>query len=141
MSKLHNLIMVVEDEGLLLQAVGKKLQREGFEVLLCARANQAVDYLKSMDDLPDLIWLDYYLTDTTGLEFMDIINQNEQWKKIPVIVVSNSASDQKVEALLKKGVKRHILKADYRLDEIVEIIKSYLIKPQEKKDKVNQTNS
>jgi len=123
--------MVIEDEALLLQAIGKKLQREGFEVLLCTKVSQAVDYLKTMGDLPDLIWLDYYLTDTTGLAFMDIINQNEKWKNIPVIVVSNSASDQKVQALLKRGVKRHILKADYRLDEITKIIKSYLVAPQE----------
>jgi len=130
MSQLKNLIMVVEDEAMLLQAIGKKLQREGFEVLLCTKAGQAIDYLKSMEDLPDVIWLDYYLTDTNGLEFMDLINQNEKWKKIPVVVVSNSASDQKVQALLKKGVKKHILKADYRLDEIAKIIKTYIGNPQ-----------
>lgn len=130
MSSLKNLIMVVEDESLLLQAIGKKLQREGYEVLMCTHAVQAIDYLKSLEDLPDLIWLDYYLTDMNGLEFMDLINQNDKWKKIPVIVVSNSASEQKVQALIKKGIKRHILKADYRLDEIVKIIESYVKKSQ-----------
>ena len=45
-----------------------------------------------------------------------------------MIVVSNSASEQKVAALMKKGVKKHILKADYRLDEIVKIIESFLKK-------------
>lgn len=132
MSSLKNLIMVVEDEALLLQAIGKKLKREGFEVLMCTKAAQALDYLKNLEDLPDIIWLDYYLGDTTGLQFMDYINENENWKNIPVIVVSNSASDQKVAALLKKGIKKHILKADYRLDEIVKIIKSYIGKGGEK---------
>jgi len=129
MSNLNNLIMVVEDESLLLEAIGKKLQREGYEVLLCTSAGQAVDYLKNMkENLPDVIWLDYYLTDMNGLEFMDLLGKNENWKRIPVIVVSNSASEQKVAALMKKGVKKHILKADYRLDEIVKIIESYLKK-------------
>ena len=129
MSNLNNLIMVVEDESLLLEAIGKKLQREGYDVLLCTSAGQAVDYLKNMkENLPDVIWLDYYLTDMNGLEFMDLLGKNENWKRIPVIVVSNSASEQKVAALLKKGVKKHILKADYRLDEIVKIIESYLKK-------------
>ncbi|KKQ57045.1 MAG: Response regulator receiver protein [Candidatus Woesebacteria bacterium GW2011_GWC1_38_13] len=121
--------MVVEDESLLLEAIGKKLQREGYDVLLCTSAGQAVDYLKNMkENLPDVIWLDYYLTDMNGLEFMDLLGKNENWKRIPVIVVSNSASEQKVAALMKKGVKKHILKADYRLDEIVKIIESYLKK-------------
>ena len=129
MSNLNNLIMVVEDESLLLEAIGKKLQREGYEVLLCTSAGQAVDYLKNMkENLPDVIWLDYYLTDMNGLEFMDLLGKNENWKRIPVIVVSNSASEQKVAALMKKGVKKHILKADYRLDEIVKIIESFLKK-------------
>ncbi|KKQ50300.1 MAG: Response regulator receiver protein [Candidatus Woesebacteria bacterium GW2011_GWD1_38_10] len=129
MSNLNNLIMVVEDESLLLEAIGKKLQREGYDVLLCTSAGQAVDYLKNMkENLPDVIWLDYYLTDMNGLEFMDLLGKNENWKRIPVIVVSNSASEQKVAALMKKGVKKHILKADYRLDEIVKIIESYLKK-------------
>ncbi len=128
MSDLKNLIMVIEDESLLLQAIGKKLKREGFEVLMCTRAGQAIDYLKTLGDLPDLIWLDYYLTDMNGGEFVDLLNRNDKWRLIPVIVVSNSASDQKVQLLLKKGVKRHILKADYRLDQIIDIIKSYLNK-------------
>ena len=129
MSNLNNLIMVVEDESLLLEAIGKKLQREGYDVLLCTSAGQAVDYLKNMkENLPDVIWLDYFLTDMNGLEFMGLLGKNENWKRIPVIVVSNSASEQKVAALMKKGVKKHILKADYRLDEIVKIIESYLKK-------------
>jgi len=129
MSNLNNLIMVVEDESLLLEAIGKKLQREGYDVLLCTSAGQAVDYLKNMkENLPDVIWLDYYLTDMNGLEFMDLLGKNENWKRIPVIIVSNSASEQKVASLLKKGVKKHILKADYRLDEIVKIIESFLKK-------------
>jgi CheY-like chemotaxis protein len=128
MSTLNNLIMVVEDESMLLQAIGTKLKRVGYEVIMCTKVDQAIDYLKNLSDLPDLIWLDYYLENSNGLQFMDLINQNEKWKKIPVIVVSNSATDQKVQALLKKGVKRHILKADYRLDEIVKIIRSYIKK-------------
>ena len=126
MSMMGNLIMVVEDESLLLQAIGKKLQREGFDVLMCTHAGQAIDYLKTLEDLPDVIWLDYYLPDMNGGDFLDVVGKNDKWKNIPVVVVSNSASDLKVKSLLAKGAKKHLLKADYRLDEIVKIIKSYI---------------
>ncbi len=126
MENVNKLIMVVEDESLLLEAIGKKLKRDGYDVLLCTHAKQAIDYLSNLEEMPGLIWLDYYLPDMNGADFMDLINKNDKWKKIPVIVVSNSASEQKVSALLKKGVKRHILKADHRLDEIVKIIDPYI---------------
>lgn len=125
MSQLGNVVMVIEDEELLLQAITKKLKNSGFETVSCTTAKQALEYLDTLNELPDVIWLDYYLKDMNGLEFMDRINQNPSWTKIPVVVVSNSASPQKVEAMLKKGAKKYLLKADYRLEDIVAIIKEF----------------
>jgi DNA-binding response OmpR family regulator len=112
-------ILVIEDEPLLLQAIAKKLQRLGMEAVTCTKTKQAFDYLKNLPKLPDVIWLDYYLQDSTGLEFMTELKKNKEWENIPVIVVSNSASDKKVHSLLALGVKKYLLKAEYRLDEIV----------------------
>jgi len=118
--------MVIEDETLLLQAITKKLLLNDIEVISCVRGKQAFDYLENIKRLPDAIWLDYYLGDMNGLDFVRALQKNSKWSQIPVVVVSNSASSQKVEAMKKLGVKRYLLKADYRLDEIVNIMKSYL---------------
>jgi len=119
-------IMVVEDETLLLQAITKKLKLSGMDVLSCASGQQAVDYLNSLDELPDAIWLDYYLKDMNGLAFMQQLKQNEKWANIPVIVVSNSASPDKVNNMLALGAKKYLLKADYRLDEIIGMIRDFI---------------
>lgn len=116
-------IIVIEDEELLLQAIVKKLSSSGFETLSCTTARQAIDYLKSIKEIPDAIWLDYYLPDMNGIEFMHELKKNKKWAKIPVIVVSNSASAQKKNAMLALGVKKYVLKAKYRLDDIIDIIK------------------
>jgi CheY-like chemotaxis protein len=115
-------IMVIEDEEMLLQAIVKKLNSSGFKTLSCSSAKQAIDYLGSIQELPDAIWLDYYLPDMNGIEFMNKLKKNKDWEKIPVVVVSNSASDEKRNAMLAFGVKRYILKAKYRLDDIISII-------------------
>lgn len=117
--------MVIEDESLLLQAITKKLKASGYETVSCTNAKQAIEYLENMDQLPDLIWLDFYLKDMNGMEFMDKLNKNEQWKNVPVVVVSNSASKQKVDQMLSKGVKEYVLKAEHTLDDLVGIIKRY----------------
>jgi DNA-binding response OmpR family regulator len=115
--------MVVEDEELLLQAITHKLKKSEISVLSCASGAQAFDYLESVTKLPDAIWLDYYLQDTNGLAFMERLKKNDAWKNIPVLVVSNSASPEKVYHMLALGVRKYILKADYRLDEIIDLIR------------------
>lgn len=126
MSKQNPTIMVVEDEVLLLQAITKKLKLSNMDVLSCASGQQAVDYLNNLDELPDAVWLDYYLKDMNGLAFMQELKANPKWIDIPVIVVSNSASPDKVHNMLALGAKKYILKAEYRLDEIIEMIRDFI---------------
>jgi CheY-like chemotaxis protein len=115
-------IMVVEDEELLLQAITKKIKLSNVDVLSCSSGKQAIDYLKNMDKLPDAVWLDYYLKDMNGLVFMQTLKNNPKWENIPVVVVSNSASPEKVESMLALGAKKYILKAEYRLTDIIKMI-------------------
>lgn len=126
MSKQNPTIMVVEDEVLLLQAITKKLKLSNIDVLSCSSGQQAIDYLESLDELPDAIWLDYYLKDMNGLAFMQAVKANAKWAEIPVIVVSNSASPEKVHNMLGLGAKKYILKAEYRLDEIIAMIQEFI---------------
>lgn len=138
MSKASPTVMVVEDETLLLQAITKKIKLSNMDVLSCASGKQAIDYLKSLDELPDAIWLDYYLEDMNGLAFMQQIKQNPKWANIPVLVVSNSASPEKVRNMLKLGAKKYVLKAEYRLAEIINMIRDLMNEP--KTSEHNQTS-
>jgi two-component system, chemotaxis family, chemotaxis protein CheY len=126
MSKENPTIMVVEDETLLLQAITKKIKLTGMDVLSCSSGQQAVDYLSNLDELPDAVWLDYYLKDMNGLAFMQQLKANPKWADIPVLVVSNSASPEKVTNMLGLGAKKYILKAEYRLDEIINMIRDFI---------------
>lgn len=116
-------VMVVEDEELLLQAITKKLKLSGIDVLSCSSGHQAIDYLTNLEQMPSAVWLDYYLKDMNGLIFMQQLKDNPLWSTIPVMVVSNSASPDKVHNMLALGVKKYVLKAEYRLDELIEQIK------------------
>ena len=104
-------VLVVEDELLLLEAIGAKLRKEGVEAILCSSGNKALEYVNSDAELPDAIWLDYYLKDMNGLAFMNKVRQSPKWQNVPVIVVSNSANAQKVNSMLALGVKKYLLKA------------------------------
>lgn len=119
-------VMIIEDETLLLQAITKKLKLSNMDVLSCSSGQQAIDYLESLDKMPDAIWLDYYLKDMNGLGFMQQLKSNPKWANIPVLVVSNSASPEKVTNMLALGARKYILKAEYRLDQIIEMIRDFI---------------
>lgn len=119
-------VLVIEDERMLLDAVQKKLSANGYNVEAHTNAMSALEYLKNSQTPPDAVWLDYYLEDMNGLEFMHKLAQNEAWKNIPVIVVSNSASTPKVNAMVALGVKKYFLKAENKLEDIVSELNSVL---------------
>lgn len=119
-------VMVVEDESLLLRAITKKLDVSGVDSVSCLTGKQAFDYLESLPELPDAIWLDYYLKDMNGIDFMGRLKGKKKWAEIPVIVVSNSANPQKVSGMLAFGVKKYYLKAEHRLDTLIKTVKEII---------------
>lgn len=121
-------IMVVEDEVLLLEAITKKLHVSHFDVIGCRSGEQALDYLKSVPEMPNAIWLDFYLKDMNGLDFLKQVraNPDQKWQRIPVLVVSNSASEPKVNAMLALGASGYLLKAEHRLDDIINRIEKLI---------------
>ncbi len=119
-------VMVVEDEILLLEAICKKLQLNNINVVGASSCKQALDYLENLSQKPDAIWLDFYLGDLSGLDFMQSLRKNKDWMTIPVLVVSNSASPDKVQKMLELGVKKYMIKAEHRLEDLVAEIKSFI---------------
>ena len=116
--------MVVEDEKLLLHAISKKLGLNGFAVLPYADGELAIADLLSHKASPDIIWLDYYLGIMNGVDFVTKMKENKL--AVPVVIVSSSASDVKVKTMLALGVKKYILKAHYRLEDIITELHSLL---------------
>lgn len=124
-------VIVIEDEKMLLEAITLKLQSHGVSVIACTSGKQALDEIASSQKLPDAIWLDYYLEDMNGLDFMYKLKENDRYAHIPTIVVSNSASEDKVKSMLALGVSKYYLKAENRLDDIItsalELIKEKMV--------------
>lgn len=119
-------ILVVEDEKPLQDAIRIKLEKNNFNVLTARSVEQALNYLKDVEQI-DIIWLDHYLFgQADGLDFVSEVKNNKQWQAIPIFVVSNTASAEKVKAYLNLGINKYYVKSEKRLDEIICDIKNYL---------------
>lgn len=117
-------ILIVEDEQPLAEAIKIKLEKNSFAVVVARSAEQVLNYLKDLKKV-DAIWLDHYLLGKeTGLDILTRVKNDESpWKTVPVFVVSNTASDDKVKAYLELGVEKYYVKAEVKLDDVVEAIK------------------
>ncbi len=115
-------MLVVEDEVMLAQAIVKKLELANIDVVSSVSGKQALDYMGTLTQLPDGIWLDYYLKDMDGLEFMEQLKKNPAWANIPVVVVSNSASPEKINRMMALGAKEYLVKSDYSLQSVIDTL-------------------
>lgn len=119
-------ILVLEDEIALQSVIKSKLTSEGFKVVTARTADQAMGYLEEGLAV-DGVWLDHYLMgDKSGFDFATGLKQRPAWKDLPVFVVSNTVSSEKIKAYLELGAKKCYTKVDFRLDDIIADIKQYV---------------
>ncbi len=118
------IILVVEDERPLSRAITSKLELNGFAVITAVSVHEALLQIKTNSSIA-AVWLDHYLIGKEdGLDLVAKLKSNAAWGKLPVYVVSNTASQEKVRAYIKFGVERFYVKSDLRLDEIIAEIKA-----------------
>lgn len=119
-------ILVVEDEKPLLEAVHIKLEKSGFSVVTARTAEQAYGLIEDIAKI-DAIWLDHYLIGKeNGLDLVIKLKSNEDYKNIPIFIVSNTASADKVKSYINLGVNKYYVKSNYRLDSIISDIQESL---------------
>jgi two-component system response regulator VicR len=120
-------VLVVEDEKPLQDVIKTKIEHCGCAVVTARTVEQAMDYLEQEMKI-DVIWLDHYLLGKeTGLDLVAKLKaEGSKWKDIPIFVVSNTASEDKVKCYLALGVTKYYTKADYKLDFILSDIKKHL---------------
>lgn len=111
------MILVVEDEQALQEALELKLKKAGFEVLTANSGEEALEVLKNKK--PDLISLDILLPHMNGLEVLQKIRNDKELQDLRVAVVSVSGSQEKIKKTFGLNVVDYLIKSEYTIDEIV----------------------
>lgn len=96
-------IFLLEDDESFAIVFARWLKERGYEVALARSEGEARKLLQEIEP-PSLFWFDYYLGEKNTIEdFLGTIRENEQFKDIPVIVVSITVDMQKLGELKKYG--------------------------------------
>ena len=121
-------ILIVEDEEILLTALSEELNQEGFDVLGAHDGIEGVGMAAS--EKPDLILMDLVMPRLDGIGALKEIKSNNEIKDIPVVILTNLSDYDKISDALSLGATDYLVKANYRLEELVNKIKTVLERKQ-----------
>jgi DNA-binding response OmpR family regulator len=116
-------ILLVEDELALRDTLAEILELNNFEVSLAKSGEDALDCLKNT--APDLIVSDIMMPGMTGLELIEKVYKQSQFKEIPFIFLSALASKEDQNNGIKAGAKGYITKP-FKAAELIALIRELL---------------
>ena len=117
-------ILFVEDEESMMETVKLRLEDAGYEVIESCDGQDALD--KARSDSPDLIILDIMLPRLDGFTVCRMLKFDEEYKHIPIIMLSARAQESDKQMGAEVGADAYITKPfepSFLLDKIKEFIK------------------
>lgn len=126
--KVAHILLVEDNEGdILLTLEAFEESRIKTKVSVARNGQEALDILKGHGDhahavKPDLILLDINIPIYNGIEVLAEIKRNENLKKIPVIMLTTSSSQNDVEVAYKNHCNSYIRKP-LEMEEFMQAIK------------------
>jgi len=114
-------ILFIEDESALQETFGDLLTEEGYQMIKAIDGQSGLRLAKS--EKPDLILLDLILPKMNGFEVLEDIRKDEDIKDTPVIILTNLESAGDVQKAIELGAKDYLVKANYKMKEVLEKIK------------------
>lgn len=119
-------ILLVEDDKVDAMTVKRSLRdiHVTNRLLLAGNGEDALQYLREPNgDRPCIILLDLNMPKMNGLEFLQILKQDNMLKKIPVIVLTTSKNEQDKLESFRLGVAGYMIKpVDYQ--QFVEVVRT-----------------
>ena len=97
-------VLIVDDEIDLCLLLKSYFQRKGYEVAIAYTLASGLDQLKTFS--PDILFLDNYLPDGLGIDFIHYVR--EQYPKTKVVVITAHDSMRERERAIAEGAVEFI---------------------------------
>jgi two-component system response regulator VicR len=101
----HGRVLVVDDEAMVTEVLGRYLEREGFEVHLASDGEEAVRL--AHEQHPDLVVLDLMLPKLDGLEVCRTLRRDS---RVPIIILTAKGEEMDRIVGLELGADDYVVK-------------------------------
>ena len=96
------LVMLVDDSNVLRKITAFNLKKNGYEVVEATNGEEAIQKL-SEGIKPDLMLLDIMMPKMDGFSVLKRLKESEDWKDIPVIVLTAKGGEDDEQTALSLG--------------------------------------
>lgn len=118
-------ILVVDDEADTVELAKMVLEYEGYRVFSESTGEEAIQFLDTNPEKPDLVLLDVLMPKTNGLEVCRWIKKQPKLKNIPVLLFTAKVGKKDRIAGEEAGANAYINKP-FSADDLLNLIKVHL---------------
>ena len=112
-----DVIMVVEDDLNMQETISLQLEQEGWTVININSAKEALEIIDKQ--IPKLIISDLIMPEMNGFEFIHELRQNQDWKNIPIIVLTATELKDEERQQLQGYVENIFQKGAYESEALL----------------------
>src|SRR6476661_876130 len=99
-------VMIVDDSPSMRAFVRRVIDLSGFEVDFCMHAGNGAEALALLEQHT----VDIILTEINGEDFVRHLEEHEEFRAIPVVVISTDATQNRMQRMLALGAKGYVAK-------------------------------
>jgi len=107
-------IVLVEDNAEDIAYTRRVLEHNNLikELIVAANGKEAIAALEKTkkSDPPDLILLDLFLPDISGIDLLTLIKKDQRLRDIPVVILTGSNEDQDIQKSYDLGASSYLVK-------------------------------
>jgi two-component system chemotaxis response regulator CheY len=119
-------ILVIDDSSLCRELTCAALHSEGFIVKPAVDGQAAIEEMAHF--IPDVILLDNEMPRMNGIEFLRTLRATENWKLIPVVMLSTSAAKTVIVEAIRLGICGYLLKERFSMPEMLLNVRNALVR-------------
>ncbi|MBI5929535.1 MAG: response regulator [Chloroflexi bacterium] len=120
-------VMVVEDDDSTRKLMREILESEGWRVSEAANGKVALEVMA--ENRPSVIVLDLMMPEMDGFQFIEAMRQNEEWRRIPVVVVTaldlTSDDRQRLNGYVQKVIQKGQYRREELLQQVIDLVNAY----------------
>jgi two-component system chemotaxis response regulator CheY len=103
-------ILAIDDSKATREFMKSAIDVLGFEFLEAANGKEGLEVLEKEKGRVDLILLDWYMPIMDGMEILQLLKSTDQFKDIPITMVTTETNLSKVKQAVEKGATNYLMK-------------------------------
>jgi DNA-binding response OmpR family regulator len=120
------IIMIAEDDAFIGDIYEVKLKDAGYDVILASDGRDAIEKLEA-GVKPNILLLDIVMPYMDGFDVLEAMNKRDDWKKIPVVLLTNLSQKEDVDKGMALGAKDYLIKSHFTPTEVLSKVEKYIL--------------